>query len=73
MEVQRYKHFECGNAIKIHDRMIYIDLYTVFLRMDATNVCEWFLVTVTTLALGLFVLYESFPRLTAGLGGCAYY
>ena len=73
MEVQRYKHFECGNAIEIHDRMIYIDLYTVFLRMDAANVCEWFLVTVTTLALGLFVLYESFPWLTAGLGGCAYY
>ena len=28
---------------------------------------------VNTLALGLFVLYESYPRLTAGLRGCAYY
>ena len=31
------------------------------------------LMTVTTLTLGLFVLYESFPLLTAGLRGCAYY
>ena len=31
------------------------------------------LTTVTTLALGLFVLCESFPRLKAGLRGCAYY
>ena len=29
--------------------------------------------TVTTLALGLFVLYELFPQLIAGLRGCAYY
>jgi len=28
---------------------------------------------VTKPALGLFVLYKSFPRLTAGLEGCAYY
>ena len=28
---------------------------------------------VTILALGQFVLYELFPRLTAGLRGCMYY
>ena len=32
-----------------------------------------FRMTVNTLALGLFVLYESCRRLTAGLRGCAYY
>ena len=34
---------------------------------------QMILTTVTTLALGLFVLYELFPRLTAGLRGCVYY
>ena len=34
---------------------------------------QMILTTVTMLALGLFVLYESFPRLTAGLRGCVYY
>ena len=31
------------------------------------------LTTVTGLALGLFVLYNSFPWLTAELRGCVYY
>ena len=38
-----------------------------------THACEWFLITVTTLALRLFVLCKSFPQLTSGLRGCAYY
>ena len=39
------------------------------------HVYELFLTTVTKLVLGpfLLLLYESFPRLTAGLRGCAYY
>ena len=33
MEVQRYKHFECGNAIKIHDRIMF-DFYPGLSHID---------------------------------------
>ena len=37
------------------------------------HVCKWFLATVTMLVLGLFMSYQSFSRLTAGLRGCTCY
>ena len=43
------------------------------LHVAHTHVCKQFLTTVIGLVLGLFVLYNSLPWLTAGLRGCAYY